>query len=298
MTTIVNWDRVLALKWGAAKRGGDEASFWDERAEDFAYGHARRETAGLSDVITGFVRPAPGETALDLGAGAGALTLPLARVARRVTALDLSGEMLARLSARAAGEGLNNLRTVRGRFRDLADRRIGRHDIVTACRALPLLAAGRDGDFDPAGTLRRMDALARSRVYILAGTHSFALDPDFLALFTPEERRGFRRGDLSTFNLAHTLGFMPRLDYLAHPVAHAYDDPEEAFELQSRAIGLAPAHRARFLHYFRRKGRRAGGEWHLDLPGRTPCIWWRKRESFTVGLEDGGRARVKSGTKG
>lgn len=284
MTTLIDWRKLLEMEWQATRRGGDTESFWDERAEDFTRGHARRETGGLSAAIVDFVRPGRHETVLDLGAGAGALTLPLARSVRRTTALDLSAGMLAGLAARAKEDGLRNIRTIRGRFREISDRRIGAHDIVVACRSFPLLCAADDGAFDPTGTILRMTGLARSRVYLIAGTHSFGVEPEFLALFPPEERRGFWRGDQPVFNLAHALGLMPRLEYIDHTVEHAYDDPEEAFEIQCRTIGLLPAHRTRFLRYFRRRGRRAGNEWHLDLPGRTPCIWWKKTENFTDGV--------------
>jgi SAM-dependent methyltransferase len=50
--------------------------------------------------------PGAGSRVLDVGAGTGFLSLAAARLGHRVTALDLSGGMLARLRAGAAGEGL------------------------------------------------------------------------------------------------------------------------------------------------------------------------------------------------
>jgi SAM-dependent methyltransferase len=51
--------------------------------------------------------PAPGSRVLDAGAGTGFLSLSAARLGHRVTAVDLSAGMLARLREAAAGEGLD-----------------------------------------------------------------------------------------------------------------------------------------------------------------------------------------------
>lgn len=58
----------------------------------------------------------PGETWLDVGAGAGRYALPLARLVREVVALDPSEGMLGSLEAQAAEHGITNVRVVRGRW--------------------------------------------------------------------------------------------------------------------------------------------------------------------------------------
>ena len=58
----------------------------------------------------------PGETWLDIGAGAGRYALPLARIAGRVIALDPSAGMLETLEEDAASHGIGNVETIRGRW--------------------------------------------------------------------------------------------------------------------------------------------------------------------------------------
>jgi ubiquinone/menaquinone biosynthesis C-methylase UbiE/biotin operon repressor len=55
----------------------------------------------------------------DLGIGDGLLTLMLSEVAKSVTAVDISPEMLAQLRARAAKQGITNIETVEGEIEDL-----------------------------------------------------------------------------------------------------------------------------------------------------------------------------------
>ena len=78
---------------------------------------------------------APRSRYADLGIGDGLLTLMLAEVAERVTAIDLSPEMLSSLASRASAKGIENIELVEGDIEDLPlpD---GGHDVVVASQAL------------------------------------------------------------------------------------------------------------------------------------------------------------------
>ncbi|HET9520348.1 MAG TPA: NTP transferase domain-containing protein [Candidatus Limnocylindrales bacterium] len=58
----------------------------------------------------------PGETWLDIGAGAGRFALPLARVVGEVVAIDPSEGMLAELRAAMTEHGIDNIRPIEGRW--------------------------------------------------------------------------------------------------------------------------------------------------------------------------------------
>jgi ubiquinone/menaquinone biosynthesis C-methylase UbiE len=49
---------------------------------------------------------------LEIGAGTGIFTIPIARHCREVVAVDISRNMLGLLEKKAAGEGVNNIRTI------------------------------------------------------------------------------------------------------------------------------------------------------------------------------------------
>jgi ubiquinone/menaquinone biosynthesis C-methylase UbiE len=67
------------------------------------------------DVLEGIVRKSAPVHALDLGAGGGHVTYRLAAHAKRVTASDLSADMLAAVAAAAQDKGLANVETRIGR---------------------------------------------------------------------------------------------------------------------------------------------------------------------------------------
>jgi ubiquinone/menaquinone biosynthesis C-methylase UbiE len=88
--------RTQRRKWRKA------ASHWDDHAgQDLG----KVVAAVLDEATTG----GPVDVAVDVGAGTGAIAIPLARHARRVIAVDVSDSMLARLDQRARHEDLHNV---------------------------------------------------------------------------------------------------------------------------------------------------------------------------------------------
>jgi SAM-dependent methyltransferase len=97
---------------GAGYRDGDaERDPWRSRADRFAaYSDRLPEGDLLFDRLRDIVRP--DDTILDVGAGAGRYTLPLARLARRVIAVEPSPAMLRHLEARIDAGGADNVDVV------------------------------------------------------------------------------------------------------------------------------------------------------------------------------------------
>jgi SAM-dependent methyltransferase len=84
--------------------------FWDDDAATYDNSPGHRPVsaavqAAWTATLEALLPPAPARV-LDCGAGTGFLSLIAARLGHRVTALDLSPEMLARLGAAAHAEGL------------------------------------------------------------------------------------------------------------------------------------------------------------------------------------------------
>ena len=98
---------------GWQARGGNnrQRRRWDHRAPSWDHEGA----AGLEAVIATVLAVAqvrPGTVAVDLGAGTGSLSLPLAQQGADVTAVDISPAMLERLAEKAARAGLDRVRCV------------------------------------------------------------------------------------------------------------------------------------------------------------------------------------------
>jgi len=127
---------------------------WDARAAAYD-----REATAEGAPEEAMVEVRPDETVLEIGAGTGRLSVPLARRARSLTALDVSSGMLARLDQKMKGAGLTNYQCIRSRWEDVVvGRDVAIHDLVVDAWAL--------GFVDLRLQLEKMDAAARHAVYL------------------------------------------------------------------------------------------------------------------------------------
>ena len=88
-------------------RGRRAGAAWDGRTRSW-HEHVT-DTPGflaVREALLAHATPQPGDAAVDLGAGTGFITIPLAHRASRVLAVDVSKEMLKELQARARRRGV------------------------------------------------------------------------------------------------------------------------------------------------------------------------------------------------
>lgn len=83
--------------------GMPDSAGWDATVDAYAL-YAERDTGAFAAAMLALAAIGPGEEALDVAAGTGALTLPLAEAGARVTAIDWSPGMAAYLSRRLRAE--------------------------------------------------------------------------------------------------------------------------------------------------------------------------------------------------
>ena len=234
------WEDVLAANRTSPEFEADRAGLeaLRERRKSEARSYFDRVAAAFGEQILpgrtweglsrALVQLAPRGRYADLGIGDGLLTLMLAEVAERVTAVDISPEMLSQLRARAAAKGIANVETVEGEIEDLPlpD---STYDVVVLSQALHHAVAPER-------------ALAEARRILLPGGRLLVID---LLAHTEE----WVREQLQHVHLGFTEDALA--DLLAHAgferasIQRAARDPQPPHFMTLVATAVRPAGAAR-----------------------------------------------------
>ena len=159
----VDWNEMWMSSMNKSswrKKNGDIDNFWDcKRAE--RYNQSTNENHSKKLISTMDIDPDC--TVIDIGSGPGTLTIPMARKAKHVTAVEPSFWMLHHLKENVEKAGLFNVSWIKKRwenvvlFEDLKP-----HDIVVASYSLSML--------NMKDALSKMNCLANRTVYLFTGT--------------------------------------------------------------------------------------------------------------------------------
>jgi SAM-dependent methyltransferase len=131
---------------------------WGKRSRSAGYTEERRKR-DRDDPLMHYVvgNLGPNDTVLDIGAGIGRWSIPMAMVAHKVTALDALPGMLEIVRENAAAEGLCNIETLQG---DWATVEVEPHDFTLSSHAVYTSP-------DIVGYARKMERLSRKACYMV-----------------------------------------------------------------------------------------------------------------------------------
>ncbi len=149
---------VERLKTEPAQGEKELVARWGRRACSAGYTTEQRRR-DRDDPLMQFVlgRLRPDDTVLDVGAGIGRWSIPIATSARKVTALDAVPKMLEIVRENATAEGVHNIETVLG---DWATVELEPHDYVLSSHAVYTSP-------DIVACARKMERLARKACYMV-----------------------------------------------------------------------------------------------------------------------------------
>lgn len=150
------------------KKGITNEEHWDNYKFGDEYEEYRRLAGYPGIIVDRMLRFVNSDSSvLDIGAGAGAYTIPLAKEARTVTVVEPSKGQIARLVGQADGEGLENIEIINKRWQDVDEAELESYGLANAayCFHMPEIrkALQEDAGRDKRGALHCIPG--RSRLF-------------------------------------------------------------------------------------------------------------------------------------
>lgn len=197
-------------------------SFWGEQKAAF-YSEGLRHS-DYADKVAGVIRPHIEDCSslLDVGAGCGALCIPLARDLERVVALDSSYAMLDELRREAVRVGAGNIETEQASW-DAAEKRTGIFDVVLVANVPGVLD-------DPLTSIPRLERHARRFVFLVLGTpknsDKFFFRELWPLLFGKEHPA--KRDYFDAYGALHRMGRYASVEIVDYDFDQPFRDLDEA----------------------------------------------------------------------
>ncbi|MBI4588948.1 MAG: class I SAM-dependent methyltransferase [Candidatus Rokubacteria bacterium] len=242
--------------------------FWTERK--VAWYRRALSRSDFARTVLEVIRPLLDEceSVLDVGAGCGALTIPLAERLRRVTALEPSSAMAKALAEEARARGLRNITIVEGAWGDVA---LPRHDLVLCAHVGELLRP--DSPF-----LREVSAVCRRGVALVrdaGGSDDKFFFKELYPILLGRPYGGPCEHEETVEGLAR-LGVQPTVSLIDYRSDQPFDDLEEACDFWMEYMALRDEGVREFLRNFLAERLVADGPGLLaPYPKRAAVIWWR-----------------------
>jgi SAM-dependent methyltransferase len=270
MDWIAEWKRIQkrAVLYRAVQEDGEE-SYWSENA--LSYDRRRAADGAFKaelDLITGLLEPTG--SLLEIGAGTGAFTLPLARQTRRVTAVEPSPSMRQVLGDKLAQEEIANVHLIEAKWQDA---QVEPADAV--------LASGCSYVFyDIEAAVRKMMDNARRVLILTAGDWGYwsPYKEAARALNVPPPVIG--PGFIQLYNVLYQLGIYANVAVFRQQRELMYESMEHAVQLWSKRLALPEGRKSELRAYIEENAKRTPtGKIRMDSAENTTAVIWHEKHA-------------------
>jgi SAM-dependent methyltransferase len=208
------------------------------------------------------------QSVLDVGAGVGALTIPLAKSVETVTAVEPSPAMLEELRANIARNRLNNVTCIPTAW---GKAEVPPHDLILVANVAPIFK-------DLFGFLKAAEPLAHRAIALVQnvgpGTEKFYLGELYpLLLGQPYPAR---EDYLKSVTLLHSLGIYANVQIISYHFDQPFEDLQEAAAFWKEQMRLTdPEQERQLLAFLQTKLQRVGSRLVAPMRRQSAVISWR-----------------------
>lgn len=262
-------DSTLPRPAGPARRDLPRSAIWTDQTAAWYRRAAERGDYAARVLEAVGPRLDACRTALDVGAGCGALAIPLARRLRSVTALEPSPAMARELRRWAADVGLDNVAVVEAAWGEV---RVRPHDLVLCAHVGNLLRGDSDFLREVGRVARRLVVLVRDATAAQGGDKFFYRELYPVLLGRPYATSCEADDTLAALR---SLGIHPVVTEIEYDSDQPFIDLAEACEFWMAYLGLSdPGSRAYLAAFLRERLVRRDDEWIAPFRKRAAVIVW------------------------
>jgi SAM-dependent methyltransferase len=265
MQNAVNWNDSWVTMLSVAKRlEACNASYWDKQAQTYD-----ENTAYMTDLTTKQLTSMqlnPLYTVLDIGAGSGRLTIPMAKQVKHVTAIEPSTGMLNILNKKAQTEHLTNISTLNQPWEAVniySD--ITPHDVVVSSLSFFML--------DLEMQLKKMASAAKKYVYLFMSASKWLDDElqkivEFPVPLLPDY--------IYISNILKDLGICANVEFFDCESTQKFATFQEALTKFTTLYHIPQTQEPQLRQYLSKRLQERDGQFWLNRNKKVAMLWWTK----------------------
>ncbi|MCK4846345.1 MAG: class I SAM-dependent methyltransferase [Deltaproteobacteria bacterium] len=240
--------------------------FWNKLKVDW-YRRGLKESDFTKSVMPIILaRAGDSKSFLDIGAGPGTLSIPLAKAGKDVTAIDPSKNMI---DALKEADETKTITTIQAAWGD-DDLDIKKHDVVV-CANVPDLLKGNDK------FLREVGGFADKFVFLICSADPSADKFYYRELMPLIFNKEFKkRSDyLDTYSTLHSLAVFANVEIIEYDFDQPFTDLDEAIEFWKEYMGIVTEeHDARLRDFLKEKLIATPDGLLAKFHKKSAVIWW------------------------
>lgn len=229
------YNHRLALNYGDSP-SKETPEFWDSRAESFAKKVHSAKSRKESEAFLDYFVWEEGESVLDVAAGPGTFSIPLAQRGCKVVATDFSKEMLKQLKIQAEKENSAPIDCIQGRWLELNLEE--QFDTVLCMSGLGVISTDARHEAKLGEALEKLYKLAKKRLIILIPHADSHLDYRMREILGKEEIPIERLRIALIYYAMVDHGMLPSLKIIKKPFTWIFSNLEEAISTLFRKDGV------------------------------------------------------------
>ncbi len=278
----IDWNAMWLKEFSNSHPGKSNLArkeLWDRRAASFNQSVQQRakikESPDQDDYVSqvlGRIEVRPEWSVLDIGCGPGTLTIPLAKKALTVTALDFSTEMLKHLKENATKSSISNIHYLNSSWLDACEKgQVDKHDIVLASRSLMFV--------DMRESLLHIIRVAGRAAYLTFPIIHLPFDWEVYKVIGREGKK--HPPYVYIYNMLFQMGIQANIEILSCRIKVSFSSIEEAIKrLEWRTELFTSTERSRLTQFLEKKFSESKDPGILTHEGysKWAMIWWKNED--------------------